>query len=149
LNVSRSARESTQSVCNPASATTAPPALVRSSIKQVDESETHGFSGQVPTIPPDRLDISLSEIRDHVAGIHADLQVMIKLVSSIVGEGVKQVMEPKDVMTTEEAATYLRKSVSWMLRRKDIPYTRGAPNIYARKDLDAWMDDNKHVPRGY
>lgn len=52
-----------------------------------------------------------------------------------------------DYLTTQEASSYLKRSVSWMLRQKDIPYLRGAPNTYARKDLDDWFEQNKHKPR--
>ena len=47
-------------------------------------------------------------------------------------------------LTTKEAAAYLRKSVSWLIRRKDIPYAPGNPNTYARSDLDEWFEKNKH-----
>lgn len=50
-------------------------------------------------------------------------------------------------VTTEEAAAYLRKSVSWMLRQKDIPYQRGTPNIYDKRDLDEWFMGNKYLPQ--
>ena len=50
-------------------------------------------------------------------------------------------------ITTEEAAAYMRKSVSWLIRRKDIPYYRGKPNLYKSSDLDAWMETKrKHEP---
>ena len=49
-------------------------------------------------------------------------------------------------LTTAEASRYLRKSVSWLVRRNDIPYLKGTPNIYKRRDLDAWFDRNKFVP---
>ena len=48
-----------------------------------------------------------------------------------------------EYMTTEESAHYLRRSVSWMLRQKDIPYYRGKPNLYRRGDLDHWMDETR------
>ena len=47
-------------------------------------------------------------------------------------------------LTTREAAQYLRKSVSWLIRRKDIPYAPGNPNTYSRADLDEWFEKNKH-----
>lgn len=47
-------------------------------------------------------------------------------------------------LTTKEASAYLRKSVSWLIRRKDIPYAPGNPNTYARPDLDEWFEKNKH-----
>lgn len=42
-------------------------------------------------------------------------------------------------LTTVEAARHMRRSVSWMLRQKDIPYFRGKPNLYLRADLDHWF----------
>lgn len=49
-------------------------------------------------------------------------------------------------MTISEAAAYLRRSVSWLVRRRDIPYVRGHPNTYARQDLDAWFRRNCRDP---
>lgn len=50
-------------------------------------------------------------------------------------------------LTTEKAAAYLNRGVSWMLHQKDIPYYRGKPNQYRREDLDAWMQENRrHEP---
>ena len=49
-------------------------------------------------------------------------------------------------LTTKEAAAYLRKSASWIIRRKDIPYLPGNPNAYARADLDEWFENNKYKP---
>lgn len=51
-----------------------------------------------------------------------------------------------EYLKTKEAAAYLRKSVSWMVKRHDIPYLRGVPNIYRRKDLDSWFERNKFEP---
>jgi hypothetical protein len=48
--------------------------------------------------------------------------------------------------TTSEAAQYLRKSVSWILRQGDIPYLPGRPNVYATEDLDSWVERHKHQP---
>jgi len=42
-------------------------------------------------------------------------------------------------LNTRDAAKYLSRSVSWMLRQKDIPYYRGKPNLYLTNDLDNWM----------
>ena len=50
-------------------------------------------------------------------------------------------------LTTTEAAKYLRKSVSWLVRQPDIPYLVGKPNTYKREDLDDWFERNKFVPR--
>jgi hypothetical protein len=52
----------------------------------------------------------------------------------------------REYLTTNEAMQYLRRSKSWLLRRGDIPFMPGKPNIYARRDLDAWYDRNKHNP---
>lgn len=50
-------------------------------------------------------------------------------------------------LTTDEAAAYLRRSPSWLLRQHDIPYVRGVPNTYRRKDLDDWFERHKCVVR--
>jgi len=50
-------------------------------------------------------------------------------------------------LTTEEAAAYLRRSVSWLLRQSDVPYLRGVPNTYRRADLDDWFERHKHQPQ--
>ena len=52
-----------------------------------------------------------------------------------------------DYLTTNDAAEYLCHSVSWLLRQGDIPYLRGRPNLYSRRDLDAWFERNKYSPR--
>ena len=49
-------------------------------------------------------------------------------------------------LRTEEAARYLRKSSSWLLKRHDIPYLKGVPNIYRKKDLDDWFERNMFEP---
>ena len=41
------------------------------------------------------------------------------------GDGL--LLDAATYLTTEEAAAYLRKSVSWLLHRKDIAYYRGSP----------------------
>ena len=51
-----------------------------------------------------------------------------------------------DKMTTAEAARYLRKSESWLLRQHDIEYVRGIPNTYERVALDDWFERHKYVP---
>ena len=48
-----------------------------------------------------------------------------------------------EYLTTPEAAKYLRKSVSWLLRQDDIPYLPGNPNVYAKRDLDRWFEGHK------
>lgn len=50
-------------------------------------------------------------------------------------------------LTTDEAAAYLRKSVSWLLRVPDMVFLRGKPNLYAKNDLNAWVERHKHRPR--
>lgn len=50
-------------------------------------------------------------------------------------------------LTTAEAARYMRKSVSWLLRRADLPFLKGTPNLYSRRDLDDWFDRNKWKPK--
>lgn len=62
---------------------------------------------------------------------------------AVVGSGLSDEDAYPTYMTTEEAAAYLRRSVSWMLGEKDIPYYRGKPNLYRRGDLDRWMDENR------
>jgi hypothetical protein len=50
-------------------------------------------------------------------------------------------------MTTTEAAKYLRKSPSWLLRQADLPYLNGKPKTYDRMDLDRWFANHKHNPK--
>jgi hypothetical protein len=52
----------------------------------------------------------------------------------------------QEYMTTSEAAQYLRKSGSWLLKQSDLPYLRGTPNTYRRKDLDEWFARHMHKP---
>jgi hypothetical protein len=52
-----------------------------------------------------------------------------------------------EYITTSEAAEYLCRSVSWLLRQPDIPYLNGNPNIYRRKDSDGWFERSKFRPR--
>ncbi len=49
-------------------------------------------------------------------------------------------------LTTKQAAQYLHKSVSWLLRQGDIPYLTGRPNTYSVADLDEWFERHKHIP---
>ena len=67
---------------------------------------------------------------------------------------VDSVEKPRDTMpmhrgylTTPEAARYLRRSTSWLLRQGDIPYLPGRPNLFAAADLDGWFERNKWVPK--
>ena len=52
-----------------------------------------------------------------------------------------------EYLTTREAAAYLRKSVSWLLRVPDMTVLRGKPNLYAKTDLDTWVERHKFRPR--
>ncbi len=54
--------------------------------------------------------------------------------------------EAASYLTTAEAARYLRKSASWLVKRHDIPYLKGVPNIYRKKDLDGWFERNMFEP---
>jgi hypothetical protein len=65
------------------------------------------------------------------------------------GRGALSAVHPAEspYMTTEEAAAYLRKSVSWLLRVPDMPFLRGKPNLYAKGDLDGWVEKHKFRPR--
>ena len=49
-------------------------------------------------------------------------------------------------LTTGDAAAYMRKSTSWLLKQADIPFLRGTPNVYRRDDLDDWFDRHKFRP---
>lgn len=51
------------------------------------------------------------------------------------------------LLTTNEAASYLRKSPSWLLHCKDIAYLPGKPNLYRRRDLDTWVARNISSPK--
>ena len=62
------------------------------------------------------------------------------------GEPRRQRDNNSAIMTTPEAARYLRKSESWLLRQSGISYKRGIPNTYKRKDLDDWFERNKFTP---
>ncbi len=48
-----------------------------------------------------------------------------------------------EYLTTPEAALYLRRSKSWLLHNKEIPYLTGSPNTYKKSDLDAWFNKTK------
>ena len=54
--------------------------------------------------------------------------------------------ETQEHLTTREAAAYLRRSTSWLVKRNDIPFVRGTPNTYKKSDLDGWFKANKFVP---
>ena len=85
---------------------------------------------------------------------------MIKPMTTSVGSDqppkpeLDPVQRPRDTravcqryLTTSEAARYLRRSVSWLLRCGEIPYVPGRPNLYSVKDLDEWFERNKWVPK--
>ncbi|MFC1453023.1 helix-turn-helix domain-containing protein [Verrucomicrobiota bacterium] len=55
--------------------------------------------------------------------------------------------EAKEHMSTQEAAKHLNRSASWLLKRNDIPFVKGAPNTYRRTDLDDWAKRNLCKPR--
>jgi len=61
--------------------------------------------------------------------------------------GAKCGIKGDTYLKTSEAAQYLRKSVSWLLRQADIAYLPGNPNTYRRCDLDAWFERHKFKPR--
>ena len=50
-------------------------------------------------------------------------------------------------LTTEEAAQYMRKSESWLIKQADLPFLKSAPNLYSKKDLDDWFERHKFHPR--
>ena len=62
------------------------------------------------------------------------------------GLGLPRDIHDMDYMPTHTAAEYLGRSQSWLLKRNDIPYVRGTPNLYRRKDLDSWFERNKFKP---
>ena len=51
------------------------------------------------------------------------------------------------LLTTDEAAAYMRRSASWLLHRRDIAYLPGKPNLYRRSDLDTWVARNIISPK--
>lgn len=51
-----------------------------------------------------------------------------------------------EYMTTGEAAAYLRRSTSWLLRQS-VEYLPGRPNLYRKSALDCWFEKHKHVPK--
>lgn len=63
-------------------------------------------------------------------------------------EHKKVLISPRDLLTTAEAAEYLRHSTTWLLKQNDIPYVRGTPNIYKRIDLDDWLKRHTLKPMG-
>lgn len=79
-------------------------------------------------------------LREHPSGTDG------RIVSAVVPVPARGLAGSPKYLTTREAAAYLRKSVSWIIRRKDIPYAPGNPNTYARADLDEWFEKYKHKP---
>lgn len=79
-------------------------------------------------------------MRDEINNNHADAIVAHSSEDARSDYGI-------EYMTTVEAARYMRHSTDWLLRQKDIPFYRGKPNLYLRKDLDAWLEENRrYVP---
>lgn len=63
--------------------------------------------------------------------------------------GRQPVRSPQsEVLTSQEAAAYLRHSTSWLLRQPDLPYIKSTPNLYRRVDLDDWIKRHVLKPRG-
>jgi hypothetical protein len=56
-------------------------------------------------------------------------------------------MTQSKYLPTPMAARHLGHSESWLLRRGDIPYLPGRPNMYAVRDLDTWFERNKWAPK--
>jgi hypothetical protein len=54
--------------------------------------------------------------------------------------------EANTLLTTAEAAAYLRRSVSWLLHQRDITYLPGKPNLYRQRDLDIWFERHARAP---
>lgn len=54
--------------------------------------------------------------------------------------------EANALLTTAEAAAYLRRSVSWLLHQRDITYLPGKPNLYRQRDLDIWFERHARAP---
>jgi len=121
------------------------------------DKDKRGLGSDVPSV------LRLRNVRQYhgddardirVRGVQAILDRQTRIAEMIV-EGVDAVprqddrggCEEREYMTTEEAAEYLRRSPSWLVRQPDVPYVRGTPNTYRRKDLDDWFERHKHVPR--
>lgn len=60
--------------------------------------------------------------------------------------GQEKKKKPNELMTTPEAAEYLRRSTHWLLTQR-VPYLKGVPNLYRRQDLDDWVERNLERPR--
>ncbi len=89
---------------------------------------------------------------------HAKSQPRLKPLQRPHSQGLKQTLDLvgrsrdtqavcQSYLVTSEAAAYLRRSVSWLLRIGQIPYLPGKPNLYAIRDLDDFFERNKHIPR--
>lgn len=59
--------------------------------------------------------------------------------------GNEEIQSP--YLTTEEASKYFRISVSALLKIHDLPYLKGCPNKYNRKDLDEYFERHKWKPK--
>jgi predicted DNA-binding transcriptional regulator AlpA len=56
----------------------------------------------------------------------------------------------RDWLGTKEAAAYLGVSPSWLRRHKnEVPptYIIGGINRYLRSDLDAWIENQRLIPK--
>ncbi len=90
------------------------------------------------------------ELADRIRGAVATLideTIRARLAASGNSKTSVNLPEEDKPLTTPEAARYLRKSTSWLLKRSDIPYLKGIPNHYRRKDLDAWLQRHRHLPK--
>ena len=86
------------------------------------------------------------------AGTHAQPVVInplaehdVPVVPASSGVSASPLVSP--LLTCDEAAAYLRKSVSWLMHVRDIPVLRGRPNLYDVADLNAWIERHKHRPK--
>ena len=84
-------------------------------------------------------------------------QSKLELLQRRQAQGLKQELELVDgsrdtraicqpYLTTTEAARYLRRSTSWLLRA-ELPFVPGRPNLYSIRDLDNWFELHKWVPK--
>ena len=96
---------------------------------------------------------NVEKITDQIPGNEKTLIVQ-NIDGSARGVSVAHFDEPRsrsgvlyEYLRTEEASEYLRKSVSWLVKQNDIPYLKGVPNIYKKRDLDDWFERKKFSPR--
>ena len=81
-------------------------------------------------------------VLDRQASLASWMSVQMAAISKAVSGNA----DAREYMTTEEAAAYMRKSASWLVKRNDIPYVKGVPNIYRKSDLDSWFERSKFRP---